>query len=211
MKPAAAILLLFVLAASGCAKHVPAAPIAIAPLPPNSSEYVDLSRGWRLRIVAAVTKSGKYDVDFKPVQQEGNVIALKADDVLGYETAFWSVVARSGGGVSIKLASAELTMAGKPSPIAQPTRALIHAPNSAHYIRIFYLTRKSDADHNMLIAGAPRMEQLEAFTRAFHDSPNDACDAYAKRRQYCEWIPAGLAVRPEVPKIVDGVTQWPKQ
>ena len=54
-------------------------------------------------------------------------------------------------------------------------------------------------------------ESQEAFTRAFHERPDEACDSYVKQRHYCEWIPVGLAVRAEVPKIVDGVTQWPKQ
>ena len=54
-------------------------------------------------------------------------------------------------------------------------------------------------------------DRLEAFTRAFHDSPADACADFAKQREYCEWVPAGVAVRPEVPKIVDGVARWPVQ
>ena len=210
MRPLAAIALLLLLA--GCApKRVPAG-AAIAPLPPNDREYVDLSAGWRLRIVAAVTKSGKHEVEFTPVKQEGNVITLKlSDDFIGYETAFWSILARPGGGISLQLASAELTVNGNPGPLAKPTRALIHAPPSARFIRMFYLTRKSDADHNMAIAGAAKRDRLEAFTRAFHDSPADACADFAKQREYCEWVPAGVAVRPEVPKIVDGVARWPVQ
>ena len=212
MKHTSALVILALFSA-GCAKRVPPASAAIAPLPPNSAEYVDLSPGWRLRMVAAVTKSGSFDAGYKVVKQEGNVIGMKAsDDLIGYETAFWSVLARPGGGVFLQLASATLTVDGKPAPIEKPTRALIHAPRSARFIRIFYLTRKSDADHNMLIAGVSRLEQWEAFTQAFHGSPSGVCEIYApKRHQYCEWIPAALAVRPEVPKIVDGTTEWPKQ
>ena len=171
MRLLAAIALLLLLA--GCApKRVPAG-AAIAPLPPNDREYVDLSAGWRLRIVAAVTKSGKQEVEFTPVNQEGTVISLKvSDDVIGYETAFWSILARPGGGISLQLASAELTVNGNPGPLAKPTRALIHAPPSARFIRMFYLTRKSDADHNMAIADVSsdlspgrRLESLMRWTR----------------------------------------------
>ena len=210
MRPLAAIALLLV--SAGCAPRRMPIPPAIAPLPPNDREYIDLSPGWRLRIVAAVTKSGKHEVEFTPVNQEGNVISLKvSDDLIGYETAFWSILARPRGGISLQLASAEVTVNGNAGPLAKPTRALIHAPRSARYIRMFYLTRKSDADHNMAIAGATKLERLEAFTRAFHDSPADACSDFVKQSEYCEWVPAGVAVRPEVPKIVDGVAYWPQQ
>lgn len=210
MRPLAAIGLLLLLA--GCAPKRMPAPAAMAPLPPNDREYVDLSAGWRLRIVAAVTQSGKHEVEFTSVKQESNVITLKlSDDVIGYETALWSILARPGGGISLQLASAEMTVNGNPRPLAKPVRALIHAPRSARYIRMFYLTRKSDADHNTAIAGAAKLDRLEAFTRAFHDSPADACSDFAEQREYCEWVPAGVAVRPEVPKIVDGVAQWSRQ
>ena len=209
MNRRALLLLLLVLAA--CGKKVKA-PAAIAPMPPNSAEFVDLKPGWRLRIVAAVTKSGKQELDIKSVKTEGNVISLKvSDDFLGYETAFWSILPRSGGGVSLQLASATLTMDGKPSPITKPTRALISLRHSSRYVRAFYLTRKSTADHNMAIAGASRPDLLETFTKAFHDSPEETCADFIKQRQFCEWVPPGVAVRPEAPKIVDGVTVWPPQ
>ncbi len=200
--------LVFLVALVGCTRTN----TATVALPSITHEYIDLIAGWRLRIVAPVTKSGSYDVKTESSQQQGNVITLKSsDDLIGFETSFWSIKARPGGGVSILLASAELTVDGKPSAIAKPTRALLNVPNTARYVRAFYLTRKSDADHNMALAGAPRLDQLEAFTLAFRDSPNEACADYVKQHHYCEWIPAGMAVRPEAPTIVDGVTQWPKQ
>ena len=212
MKPAAAVGLMMI-ALAGCGGARSSKPPAVAAaLPSTTREYVDLEPGWRLRIVAPVTRSGSYHVGVKPIEQQGNVISLKtSDDLIGYETAFWSIIARPGGGVSIRLASAELTLAGKPAPLPKPNRAVVHVPRSARFVRIFYLTRRSDADHDMALAGAARLDQLEAFTRAFRDSPSETCTDRPKQRLYCEWIPAGMAVRPEVPKIVDGVTSWPSQ
>lgn len=63
----------------------------------------------------------------------------------------------------------------------------------------------------MALAGATRRDQLEAFTRAFHDSPNESCAEFVKQRHYCEWIPAGVALRTETPNMVNGVAEWPKQ
>ena len=212
MKLAPAVWMLIALAGCGVVKSTKSLPVAAALPSATTPEYIDLEPGSRLRIVAPVTRSGSYHVEVKPVEQKGNVISLKSsDDLIGYETAFWSVTARPGGGVSIRFDSAELTLDGKPAPLQKPNRAVVHVPRSARFVRIFYLTRKSDADHNMALAGAAGRDQIEAFTRAFHDSPTETCVDRPRERIYCEWIPAGMAVRPEVPKIVDGVTRWPNQ
>jgi hypothetical protein len=203
MKSAFALTLLLALA--GCRATV--APV-VASAPQAQPDYVDFTPGSRLRIVAAITKSGKSEVAFEAARQEGNVITMKGDDLIGYETAFWSLDPRPGGGVSLKLASATLTVNGNPANITQPTRALLHLPRSARYLRAFYLTRQSRADHNMAIAGMSRRVELEAFTRAFRESPEQACTAYQTK---CEWVPTGVAVRHEVPKMVDGALVWPAQ
>jgi hypothetical protein len=164
--------------------------------------------------MAPVTKSGAYLIDILPStgptgQPRDNAIALKvSDDLVGYETAFWSVVARPGGGMSLRLASAELTKDGQPSPIDPPSRAVIHVPPYARFFRIFYLTRRSDADHNMALAGVGRLTTLEPFSRVLRESPNDACSNQPRERIYCEWIPAGMAVRPQAQKTENGVTRW---
>jgi len=199
-----------VLMLAGCAsRRAPAS--VVAPLPPNAiREYIDLEPGWRLRIIAPITKSGTYHVNLQSSAEQGNVISLKAsDDLIGYETAYWALTARPGGGVSVHLTSAEMTKEGKSEAIATPTRALVHVPKYARFLRIFYLTRKSAADHDMALLGAGQFARLEAFTNRLREAPQDACADQPRERIYCEWIPAGMAVRQQVPKIVDGVTTWP--
>jgi hypothetical protein len=196
---------------AGCAaKHGPVA--AVKPHPEHSREFVDLQAGWRLRIIAPVTKSGSYTVGTKPMSQQGKVITLKAsDDLIGYETSYWALTARPGGGLSIRMTSALLTKAGVPEPILKPTRAAVHVPKYARFIRLFYLLRKSDADHDMAVLGAGRMDRLESLTQALRESPRNACVDQPRDRTYCEWVPAGMAVRQEVPKLVDGVMTWPER
>jgi hypothetical protein len=200
------------IALTGCSGRSKTPAASTLPTPEATREYVDLKPGWFLRIVAPVTKSNGYVVGVQQQQQQpesqGSVITLKAsDDLIGYETALWAVSARRGGGVSIRLESAELTTNGQATPIPAPTRAAVHVPTYARFIRIFYLTRKSDADHNMALAGVSRSDQLEDFTRAFREAPNKACASQPHERIYCEWIPVGMAVRPELPKTVDGATR----
>jgi hypothetical protein len=101
-----------------------------------------------------------------------------------------------------------MTTDGKAAPIAVPSRALVHVPGYARFLRIFYLTRQSEADHNMALTGVGRADRLEPLTRALRQDPNAACVNRPAERVYCEWIPAGMAVRPEVPKTVNGVKTW---
>ena len=197
---------------AGCAARKTPVAAAIKPLPDNHArEYVDLQAGWRLRIIAPITKSGTYALETRPAEQQGNVITLRTGgDLIGYETAYWAITARAGGGVSLHLTSAEMTTNGIAAPIPTPTRALVHVPKYAHFLRIFYLTRRSAADHDMALLGTARLDRLEEMTGRLRDDPREACVDRPSERVYCEWIPAGMAVRPQVPKTVDGVTKWPE-
>jgi len=199
---------------AGCAAK-PAAVVQPPPPPPAPGslviprEFVDLMPGWRLQIVAPVTKSGSYIVKTEASQPQGSSISMKAcDDMIGYATASWGLLARPGGGVSIQLTSAEMVKDGQPAPIAAPTRALIHTPKYARFLRVFYLTRKSASDHDMAILGAGRIEQLGPLTDRLRANPSEACVDRPHDRIYCEWIPVGMAVRPEMQKVVNGETRW---
>jgi len=68
-----------VLMLAGCAsRKAPAS--ARAPLPPNAiREYIDLEPGWRLRIMAPITKSGAYNVITESASQQGGTIVLRAE------------------------------------------------------------------------------------------------------------------------------------
>jgi len=206
----ATALILILAMAAGCGrKSIPVPAPEAAAVPQPIHEYTDLEAGWRLKIVAPITKSGSLDVETQAVKSEGNVIALKvSDDVIGYETAYWAIEARRGGGVSVRLRSADMTTDGNSVPIASPKRALVRVPDYTRYLRIFYLTRRSDADHNMALTGVGKAEQLESLSRAMRENPDAACASRPNDRIYCEWIPTGMAVRPEVPKKVNGVTEW---
>ena len=64
-------------------------------------------------------------------------------------------------------------------------------------VRLLCLQKVSDADHAMAVLAAPDSPRLAVLTRSVQASPETACRT--NRGQYCEWIPAGVAVRPERP------------
>ncbi|MGH9612285.1 MAG: hypothetical protein ACRD4P_04320 [Bryobacteraceae bacterium] len=187
---------------AGCSSRNVHLPVA-QPLPATpDAGYIDLQPGWRLRVVTPILKSGGYRLHAASQRAEGNTIAISAgDDFVGYETAYYAINGR-GAGVSVRFPSAEITKAGQVNPQSRPLVPLFRLPRWAGHVRLIYLERASRADHDMAVAAARDATSLETFTRAVQANPTGACNV--GRRTFCSWVPAGIAVRPELPK--DG--QW---
>jgi hypothetical protein len=153
---------------AGCSRnvHVPAS----ASIPAADNSYVDLESGWRLSIVVPLVKSG------------------------GYEISQYAITGRSNGAVRLKFTSAEITKDGKtvldPTPPALP----FTLPRGSEHIRLIYLVRASQADHNMAVAASKRLDALNVFTKQLNKNP-DVCKT--SDEVSCAWVPAGVAVRPE--------------
>jgi hypothetical protein len=189
-----AVALLFILA--GCsARHPHQAPANAAP-PPSGSGYVDLEPGWRVRVVTPILKSGKFIVDAKPAGQTGNEIVLKTgDDFIGYEIAFYSVAARPGGGVFVLFSFAETKKDGKSQKQSHPLVPLFTVSTNMRFVRLLFITRVSQADHNEAILAASSFVQLNVLTQTVRSNPEKNCTAYSET--VCSWIPAGIAAYPE--------------
>ena len=127
-------------------------------------------------------------------------------DFLGYETAFYSVRARSGAGVRVEFNSAEVTKEGQTTLQPRPVAHLFRLPRGARFVRLIYLVRMSAADHDMAVATASDTDSLELLTTRLLAGPAEACKS--EGRSSCSWIPQGIAVVPEVRRTVDGLWQW---
>src|SRR5437899_8492177 len=126
---------------TGCASR--SAPAIAAPAAPTDAPYIDLEPGWRLRVVTPILKSGGYLLHTDDPEVSGNTIALSAADSVGFETAYYAVKARRGGGVRIVFSAAGVTKQGQTSPELQPLAPLFDFPRAARYVRLLYLVRSS--------------------------------------------------------------------
>jgi len=186
---------------SGCAARKPAAPAAV--VQPIGPSYIDLQPGWRLRVVTPILKSGGYRLKSLGQTVEGNNVTLSAeDDSLGYEVAYYAVTARHG----VEFVSAETTRNGHTSPQPRPVAQLFQLLRRVRHVRLVYLVRVSQADHDMAVVAARDMDDLEAITRRVESSPTDAC--HDERGAFCAWIPVGIAVVPQFQKPIDGGVEW---
>jgi len=186
---------------TGCALRHPPAPAPAVKL--TNSSYIDLQTGWRLRVVTPILKSGGYRL--KPAGQtvSGNTVTLSVgDDFLGYEVAYYAVKARHG----VEFVSAEIVKDGRTAPQPHPVAHLFQLPRVVRHVRLIYLVRVSQADHDMAVAAAKDMRALEALTRRVEADPVGAC--HDGQDAFCAWIPAGIAVAPQIPKTEDGKVDW---
>jgi hypothetical protein len=198
----AAMVWLTALAMAGCAvrtARLPATPEGQS----SGTSFIDLETGWRLRVVTPILKSGGYRLSAAGEAGEGGSITLRAgDEFLGYELAYYMVKRRNG----IAFQSAVTMRDGKTIPQAAPMVNLFSLPHGVRHVRLIYLVRISQADHDMAVAAAGNMEALEALTRRVQANPADGCRS--TRDVFCGWIPGGIAVAPEVRRTSGGAVEW---
>jgi hypothetical protein len=201
--------LIFCLAAltvlSGCALRTVRVPAVNKP-PGPGDDYIDLQPGWRVRVVTPLLKSGGYVPKSTSEQTADNTITISAGaDLLGYETAYYSVEGRGRAGVRVSFSSAEVTKDGETTPQPRPVAELFQLPRRGRHVRLIYLQRASQADHNMAVLVSSR---IGALARVTEDVETNPATCISDHPDVCSWIPVGIAVRPEVPKMVHGVKQW---
>jgi hypothetical protein len=214
---AGASCLLLLTALGACRKdvHLP------APAPQSSWNWIDLEPGWRIRVITPIQKSGSYIVRYAP-NKGGSLSKVTAavrspsdltlditvtadDDLLGYETSFYLVTAHPRGGVTIAFQSAIATIGDSSTSRSQPVQPLFKLPRWARSVRLLHMVRASSADHNAAILAARNVSELDRLTALVEANPS-ACRDY--QNSTCQWIPAGVAVRPERFAVERGVEQW---
>ena len=190
---------------TGCSLRTPR--VAATPAGSANNDYLDIRAGWRLTAVTPILKSGGYVLKTpdKPTGSSGFTLSAGTDFV-GYEVAHYEVKGQRRGRVRVEFNSAEVTKEGKTQPQPQSIMPLFQAAQRPIYLRLIYLIRISQADHNMAVVAAREVDALDALTREIQTNPADGCKV--DRGASCVWIPDGIAVRAEVLKTVDGVEKW---
>ncbi len=161
---------------------------------PSDNSYMDLKPGGTLRIIVPLLKSGGFLPAVGAQQSNGQTISLSAANLIGYEASCYVITGKSGGAVRLKFKSAEMSRDGRTVPEPNPPALPFKLPRRTAHIRLIYLVRVSQADHNMAIVASKDLDALNAFTSKLKQSPS-ICDE--GRELFCAWVPAGVAVRPE--------------
>jgi hypothetical protein len=187
-------LCLVVLITTAACSHKDVRPSTPAGISRANNRYMDLEPGWQLRIVVPLLKSGGFRaVDLSPAAGSGTLSA-SSQDFIGYRVFHYAIIGRKSGPVRLKLLSAEVTLNGNTNVEPHPPELPFALPTQTEHIRLVYLVRVSEADHNMAIIASRRLEVLNIFTKQFQQNPS-VCGT--GKSIFCAWVPAGIAVRPE--------------
>ena len=168
--------------------------------------YIDLEPGWRIRVVTPILKSGAFKVQTEQAQTSGSTVALKtADDFVGFEIDYYAVKASREHGSLIEFSSSEVKRNGKRTKRSQPLVPLFGLPERVHYVRLLFLTRESQTEHDQAILGASSLADLDTLMRRVESSPAENCKMQPEG--FCSWVPDGISVQPEK-KTVETDKTW---
>ena len=175
----------------------------------RSSGYVDILPGMALRCVTPLLKSAGYVLPtpptLSPPTAPGQTIEIRTGgNFLGFETAYFSV-GSSTEGLTIQPVSIERMIDGKKETSDEPANTFLYALRShpAKWLRLVFLTRASGADHDMAILAANTQAELDDGAKRLQSTPNARCSVGESAA--CVWVPAEIAVRPEIAISANGV------
>lgn len=158
-----------------------------------STEYVDLRPDWTVQVVIPILRSGGYLVPsvVRSAAKDGEV--KTGDDFLGYERDYYAVRPRRGDGIQLRFSYAEVWEKGKTHKRQSARINLFEEAARFRHLRLVYLTRLSEADHNMAIVASDEPAALDELTRLV----TRKAECRSSQQGSCRWVPEGIAVTPE--------------
>lgn len=152
----------------------------------RTSGYLDLRAPFATKVV-------------KPLRRNGATI--------GFETQYFHVdPAPDGDGSRLTLHAAEQIINDRRIVPATPEPVLTVSPE-ARYFRLFFLARRSAADHNIALLAAARQDALDLATPAFQQEPAEYCQS-PRDRVACTLFPVNTAVGAELRVRVQRDTRY---
>jgi hypothetical protein len=120
----------------------------------------------------------------------GNTVELRQGaDFLGYEKDFYRVE-RLNGGIVVRFTDAVVYDKGKKKSRGVPGIVLFQPTEDQGHIRLVYLVRESEADHDMAIISGPDAGVLDQLTQGVIQHAQCESGDHAT----CRWVPRGVAV-----------------
>jgi hypothetical protein len=161
----------------GSAPRIAAQIVESVPLPPNSAVHllhpnstqsgqVDVGAGMRLQVVSPILNpnlppdTALFTSASTSASGKGLTVALKALNLIGYETAWYTVRARRpADGYLIAPESAERHIDDQTEKRAAPANNYLRFPANAAYFRLFY--KSGNTDYTAIVLAARTWPELE--------------------------------------------------
>jgi hypothetical protein len=118
---------------------------------------VNLEAGFRLKVLAPLLKPGFQEVKIvQPANPSGGPLELTVEGLDGYETAYYAVKPRDGGGIQFELSSVEENRMDVVTRSPEAKAFQFRMSPDARFFRLMFLRRASVADRDISLLGAPQ-------------------------------------------------------
>jgi hypothetical protein len=141
------------------------------------SGAINLEPGFRLKVVAPLLQPGLKEVKLaQSPNAAGGPLSFTAEGLDGYETAYYAVKARDGGGVEFILDSVEQNRMNVITHPDTPVGFRFQLAPEARYFRLMFLRRASLADRDISLLGAPEWGLMLDSAQRFDTIPGAVDD-----------------------------------
>ncbi|MBI4903862.1 MAG: hypothetical protein HY820_09515 [Acidobacteria bacterium] len=134
-------------------------------------------------------------IDVRPPLRLKVVVPLREGPVVGFETAWYQV-----DNGRLKPERVESSRKGVVAALAKPNLAVVAVPAGTRFYRVFFLTRRSPNDHDILLLTAKTLEELDSQTARIRADSEASC----KANPSCILVPQGSAISAEAPVLARG-------
>ena len=163
---------------------------------PPPIDFLEFMPGSTVQVVIPLTRSGSYVLPSIRTQKPNDFDIHAGDDFIGYEKVVYKVTARRDGGVEVGFTHAADWRNGKRSTVENPKLKLFEDLTAFRYFRLVFLTRESQADHNMAIVAAKNPLTLKELS----DAVTNSAQCQTTNDAVCRWVPEGVAVTVDKPR-----------
>jgi hypothetical protein len=164
-----------------------------------------LEPGLRLKVVAPLLKAGYTEIKTSAAPDAGpGQLVMNVEGLEGFETSYYEVRPRSGGGVEFGLTSVEQNRIGKISNPAVPAAFRFEIAPGIRHFRLLFLRRISVADRDISLLGGASWSVLLASAQRFDTVPGAVSECTTTPGLQCVAVTAKTAILSEVGVSLNG-------
>jgi hypothetical protein len=175
------------------------------------SDQLDITPQMRIQVVSPILKEGATlnDPILETEETSGNgnslgVVIKSTANLLGYETAMYSVQAKAGGmGASIVPLYADRHIGDQTERRSEPATNYFRFPGNAAFFRVFYETEQNE--YAALVIAAATRAELERRTKILKQGP---ASCVTLNNEQCVAVPKQVAINGLIAITINGGPAW---
>jgi len=143
-------------------------------------------------------------LDLGPKFALKSVSPIRQAGVIGYETAYYDVLQRSDGSLTLSLKSVDQLIGRTTTKKSRPTGPPLRIATSARYVRLFFRAWRISGDYRIALLATRETGTLDAMTAEFESDPERFCRDTNPNRATCLSVPMEMTLTAEMKLRANG-------